>query len=402
MLEKAIETCAELGFETYIDDEGYYGYAEIGSGDEMLGILCHLDVVPAENIEAWTSHPFELDVRDEQLFGRGTEDDKGPTIAALFAVKALIDAGYTFNKRIRFIFGTDEETLWRDMDQYNLKEEAPTLGFAPDADFPLTYAEKGLLQIYLVGPGSKTLALDTGGALNVVPDAGTYEGDKLEDIKASLDELGYGYTVENDTLVVNGKSIHSKDAHKGVNAVTLLVEALGQHFNHKTLDFLNEQVANDAHAQNIFGLLEDEMSGPLTFNVANLKISPEESRIGLDLRIPVTVDKDKLVSNLKEVINKYDLTYEEYDYLGSLYVPLDSELVETLLSVYRDLTGDMTEPKSSGGATFARTIDNCVAFGARVKGVESTAHQVDERMTLSNFYEAMEIYAVAVKELATD
>ena len=86
--------------------------------------------------------------------GRGVQDDKGPSLAALYAVKSLLDDGIQFTKRIRFIFGTDEETLWRCMNRYNQIEEQADLGFAPDSSFPLTYAEKGLLQVKLHGPGS--------------------------------------------------------------------------------------------------------------------------------------------------------------------------------------------------------------------------------------------------------
>ncbi len=85
---------------------------------------------------------FEAVVEGDYIIGRGVQDDKGPSMAALFAVKALLDAGVQFNKRIRFIFGTDEETLWRCMNRYNQLEEVATMGFAPDSSFPLTYAEK--------------------------------------------------------------------------------------------------------------------------------------------------------------------------------------------------------------------------------------------------------------------
>lgn len=401
MLELALETFKDLGFETYIDEDGYYGYAETGQGEEMLGILCHLDVVPAPNPDAWESDPFELDVRDETIYGRGTQDDKGPTITALYAVKALMDQGYEFDRRIRFIFDTDEETIWRGINRYiDNGEELPTEGFAPDSGFPLINAEKGLLQSYLVGPGSKDLAVDTGGTFNVVPDAATYTGDDVDEIAESLTELGYEFDQTDEAITVSGKSIHSKDAGKGINAVTRLTEALGKHYEHPMLEFLNEQIKNDPHATTIFGNLEDEMTGKLTANVANIIINEDESRIGFDFRIPVTVDKDELVSKLEEVAGDYKLTYDEFDYLASTYVPADSELVQTLLSVYRDLTGNMTEPMSSGGATLARAMKNCVAFGALAEDEESTAHEVNEHMSLKNFYDAMEIYATAVKELA--
>jgi len=117
------------------------------------------------------------------------------------------------------------------------------------------------------------------------------------------------------------------------------------------------------------------------------------------MRIPVTFEKDDLVAKLKEVLPDYNLTYHEHDYLAPLYVPVDSELVTTLLAAYRDLTGDLSEPKISGGATFARTMNNCVAFGAMFKDTKDTMHQANETWPLDEMYKTMEIYVEAIYRL---
>lgn len=399
-LEETLSICSSLGLETYLDDEGYYGYAEIGEGKETLAVLCHLDVVPADNEADWTHPPFEPVIDNGKLYGRGTQDDKGPSIITLFALKALIDAGYTFNKKIRFIFGTDEETLWRCMDKYNKKEEKADLGFAPDSKFPLIYAEKGLWQLNLTGPGHDELALNTGAAFNVVPDKAIYTGDNKTKVKEALDHLEFDYDDVDDSLIVKGKSIHSKDAPKGINAVTRLAKALGQVYEHPTLTFLNDIVNQDPHATNIFGELADEASGKLTFNVAKIEVTPTESKLFIDVRLPVTADKEELERTIANIAQENGLTYQEFDYLASLYVPKDSELVQTLLAIYRERTGDQTEPISSGGATYARMMDNCVCFGARLPETPDLAHQVDEYIPLENIYESLEIYAETLKRLA--
>ena len=401
-LELALETCESLGFKTFMDPEGYYGYAEIGEGEELMAILCHLDVVPVGDKAKWDSDPFVAEVRDGKIYGRGTQDDKGPSVAALYAVYALKESGYKFNKRVRFIFGTDEETLWREMNVYNENEEKANFGFVPDADFPLTYAEKGLLQCYLVGPGSQELNLKMDGAFNIVPEEATYEGDKADQVAKNLEVLGFEYQKDDHKIKTIGKSIHSKDADQGTNAITRLVAGLNGVEDHVALDFINKYVGQDANANNLFGKIGDDMSGNLTINIAKLIINFEESRIGVDFRIPVTADKDKLVDTLKNAMAEYGLEYKEHDYLASLYVPVESELIQTLLSVYRDMTGDMSEPISSGGATFARTMDNCVAFGARRPDVPVTYHEANENMPLTNIFECMEIYAEAVRRLAIE
>ena len=401
VLEKTLELARELGFQTYIDPEGYYGYAEIGQGEELLAVLCHLDVVPAGDLKDWQTPPFEATIVGDYLVGRGVQDDKGPSLAALYAVKSLLDDGIQFTKRIRFIFGTDEETLWRCMNRYNQIEEQANLGFAPDSSFPLTYAEKGLLQVKLHGPGWDDLPLQAGQALNVVPDKATYAGHRLEELLPVLDQSEVQYSQTEDSVTVLGVSKHSKDAAEGVNAIVGLAESLSLIQPHPALLFIADAVGEDATGEALFGPISDEPSGDLSFNLATLVIDQEQSEIGIDIRIPVLADKDALVARLQEIAASYQLEYEEFDYLAPLYVPLDSPLVSSLMAVYQEETGDKTPAMSSGGATFARTMENCVAFGALFPGAELTEHQANERAKIDDLYAAMEIYREAIQRLAT-
>lgn len=401
VLEKTLELAQELGFQTYIDPEGYYGYAEIGQGEELLAVLCHLDVVPAGDLKDWQTPPFEATIVGDYIVGRGVQDDKGPSLATLYAVKSLLDEGVQFTKRIRFIFGTDEETLWRCMNRYNQIEEQADLGFAPDSSFPLTYAEKGLLQVKLRGPGWDDLPLQAGQALNVVPDKATYAGHRIEELLPVLEQSGVQYSQTDHSVTVMGVSKHSKDAAEGVNAIVGLAESLSLIQPHPALLFIADAVGEDATGAALFGEIKDEPSGDLSFNLATLVIDQEKSEIGIDIRIPVLADKEALVACLQEIAASYQLEYEEFDYLAPLYVPLDSPLVSSLMAVYQEETGDRTPAMSSGGATFARTMGNCVAFGALFPGAEQTEHQANERAKIEDLYAAMEIYREAIQRLAT-
>ncbi|MBG9367472.1 dipeptidase [Streptococcus sp. NLN64] len=403
VLEYTLDMTEQMGFKTYLDPEGYYGYAEIGQGEELLAILCHLDVVPAGDLRQWQTPPFEAVIQGDHIIGRGVQDDKGPSMAALFAVKALLDTGVQFKKRVRFIFGTDEETLWRCMSRYNQLEEVATMGFAPDSSFPLTYAEKGLLQAKLLGPGHASLSVEAGTAYNVVPAKASYSGHLLAGVISELNQAGFEYETQEDQVTVLGISRHSKDAAEGINAIVRLAKALERFESHPTLDFIVHAIGEDATGFNLFGNISDEPSGTLSFNIAGLIINTKKSEIRLDIRIPVTVDKEALVSTLQAKAQACGLIYEEYDYLPSLYVPLDSQLVSTLMSVYQAKTGDLiSQPISSGGATFARTMPNCVAFGACFPGTEQTEHQENERMPLEDLYKTMDIYAEAIYRLAAE
>ena len=403
-LDKTLELFEAQGFSTYKDPEGYYGYAEIGEGEEIFAVLCHLDVVPAGDLADWDTPPFEATLVDNEtkIVGRGVQDDKGPTLAALYALKAVVEkTGKTPKTKVRFIFGTDEETLWRCMEQYNKKEKSAEMGFAPDASFPLIYAEKGLLQAKATGKGTEDFVIEAGSALNVVPDKATYKGDKAKEIANELARLNYQYQlIDEKTVQAYGKSVHSKDAADGVNAIVHLAEAMLPFYHHPMIEFLGKGVKNDGTGANVLGKVEDEASGNLSFNCATLTINSQTSELGLDLRIPVTVDKEALVAKLTAILEQYELVYEPIDYVDSLYVPKDSMLVETLMKVYQEMTGDMvSQPMVSGGATFARTMKNCVAFGAMFPDSDTTEHQPNEAWDLQEMRRAMDIYAEAFYRL---
>lgn len=274
------------------------------------------------------------------------------------------------------------------------------MGFAPDSSFPLTYAEKGLLQVKLHGPGSDKLDLEAGAAFNVVPGKASYQGELLEQVVAGLQVASFDYEQTDHQVTVLGLPKHAKDAAEGVNAIVRLATVLQPLQAHPTLTFIAEAVGEDATGSRLFGDVSDEPSGRLSFNIAGLTLNSEKSEIRIDIRIPVLADKDQLVAKLAEIAGRYQLDYEEFDYLAPLYVPKDSELVSTLMAIYQEKTGDTSPAMSSGGATFARTMPNCVAFGALFPGAEQTEHQANERASLDDLYRAMDIYAETIYRLA--
>lgn len=399
-LRKALEIAGGLGFRTHYGEGGYYGYAEMGEGQELLGILGHLDVVPAGNLEDWATHPFDPVERDGMLYGCGTQDDKGPMMAALFAVRALMDAGVTFNKRVRFIFGTDEETLWRGIQRYKEREEIPSMGFAPDGLFPLVYAEKGLLQCVLEAENKSGLRISGGSAFNAVPDSATLYATDQDDLAEELHSLHFDFARNNEQLIVNGQAAHAMEPERGINAIARLcigLDALGT--ESRAVQFIAREIGEDPYALQIFGPCADKPSGRLRLNVAKLEIHDTE-RIAIDCRIPVTVPKEKVERKLRTAAQRYGLVYREFDWLAPIYLPLDHFLIKTLSRVYGLISGDLlTPPIATGGATYARAIDNCVAFGALFSDEPNTEHQPNERVVLKNLYRAMEIYAQAIYEL---
>lgn len=397
-LRKTLEIAESLGFKTVYKD-GYYGYAEVGEGEELIGILGHIDVVPIGDESKWKFPPFSATEEDGYIYGRGTQDDKGPTIAAMYAVKALLDAGVKFGKRVRFIIGGDEENLWRCIAKYTENgEEIPSMGFTPDSSFPVTNAEKSLVQFYLRGKGSKDLSLNISGALNAVPGVANYTGELADKLAEKLDELKFEYEKDGESITVIGKRVHAASADKGVNAIERLCKALYEiGVKDDVVRFVAE--LSDSVGSKILPNCVDDVSGTLTLNLGELIINEKESKIGFDSRVPVKFTIEDLENAVKENAANYGLEFEEFDRLKSLYVPADSELIKTLVSVYEQETGLEGTPKSSGGATYAKALDNCVAFGAMFPFDEKTEHQENERVNIKNMIKATEIYALSVYRL---
>lgn len=398
VLEEMLKISQELGFKTYIDPEGYYGYAEIGNGEKLVGVLGHLDVVPPGDLSKWENDPFKPVIKDGKYYGRGAQDDKGPTLAAMYALKTLLDSGFELNYRVRFIFGTDEENLWRDMPKYVEKEEMPTVGFTPDSKFPLIYSEKGLLQCKLIAKNESGMIFKGGDAFNSVPS--NMIVDKNEDLIKVLEELNYEYKEKDNKIEIVGKSVHAQVAETGINAINRYMHALTKLGKEtKAGKFITENLIGYNFAEPIFGLVKDEHSGELKFNVGKIEFTEENEILGIDMRIPVTYDKDKIVEDLTKKAKEYGFEYTQHDYLKSIYVPLDSELITTLMNAYQEITGDMeSQPVASGGATYARAMNNCVAFGCVLPGSPKTEHQPNEYIILDDIKKAIKIYMKAFEK----
>ena len=292
-LRKALQVAGDLGFKTQYGEGGYYGYAEIGEGKEMLGILGHLDVVPPGKLNDWDRDPFDPVEKDGMLYGRGTQDDKGPLLASLFAVKALMDAGVKFNKRVRFIFGTDEETLWRCINRYKEKKKYQSWASHPIQGSLSPMLKKDCSSYSLEGSNESGIRLTGGSAFNAVPDMIFYEGERQDDLASKLDELGFAYEWNEDGIEVKGKAAHAMIPEEGINAIARLCIALNAiGIESKAINFIAQEIGEDPNATRIFGDCTDEPSGKLKFNVGKIELG-EVEQLSIDSRIPVTVSKKK-------------------------------------------------------------------------------------------------------------
>lgn len=389
-LKYVLDLCRDFGFRTE-NCENQAGYAEIGSGDEMIGILCHLDVVPAGN--GWTYPPFAGEIHDGRLYGRGAVDDKGPAIACIFAMKELLETGIPLKKRIRIIFGQSEETGdWTDMEYYKQHEELPGYGFTPDADFPVIYGEKGILQIKLSMEQQKSgfLAVSGGYAPNVVAD------------QASCTVLGAGG--EKMQFQANGKAAHGSTPEEGENAISKLMELLQKERDIKDFkcpfaEFYMDKIGFALHGEQIDCELSDEASGKITFNAGMIEVREGNVELSVDIRYPVTCSEKEVISRIKEQTEAYGVKVSVSESMAPVYLDKETPVIRALMEVYQEETGDDTPAMTMGGGTYARAMEGIVAFGPLFPGRECTEHQKDEYILLEDLEKAKEIYKKALYRL---
>lgn len=385
--------------------ENYAAHIEYGEGETLLGLLCHLDVVPAGS--GWTTPPFAPTIRDGKLYARGAMDDKGPTMAAYFALKFLKDLGVPFKKRVRIILGTDEETAWRGIARYFEFEEKPSLGFAPDASFPLIYAEKGMWTFDAEGTyaNDALIRFTAGERYNVVPSEATAELsiDLREPFLDFLKYQGFKGTVSGNLYTVYGKNAHAMQPHLGVNAAFVLASFLCEHLDSPYVHAIKKLFAFDPFAEKLGIDYTDKEMREFTLNAGLFRYSADEVMIGLNARYPNGFEFDKAEEKVMRLLKKAQLTYHMKNHVPIHYVKPDTPLVQTLLEAYRKVTHDQdSQPYTIGGGTYARALGNAVAFGMLMPGRKDVAHQVDEHLYIDDLIEATAIYMEAIYALTRE
>jgi len=435
MLKKA----GEEGFDVQNIDN-YGGHIEFGgytcndegeiiaTSEEVMGILGHLDVVPEGG--DWDYDPYGGTIADGKIFGRGTADDKGPVIAAFYAMKALKDVGIVPEKKVRLILGLDEETNWKGMEYYFSKCREPDFGFTPDSEFPAIHGEKGIIVFDIakkmaktVGKGLELRTFKGGAAANMVADharvvlraekvedyepikklISTYRSDKcLGERSAKINCKGVGKSLE---ITVQGISSHGARPDSGINAISTMMEFLGQlvFINEDINDFIefyNKHIGFEFNGKSLGCGLSDEPSGELTLNVGMIDLDSRAVRLTINVRYPVTFNDTIVYEAIMPVMNKYNLGIIKGKHQEPIYIPSDDPMIVTLMDIYKEHTGDAdSKPLVIGGGTYARAAKNVIAFGPSFPGEREVAHQKNEYIDIENLMTATKIYADAIFRL---
>ena len=450
-LELMLEVAEKDGFIVKNVDN-YGGHIDFPgkNKDEIVAVVGHLDVVPCGDLENWNTNPFKMIEKDGKFYGRGVLDDKGPLLAAYYAVKALKDSGFKPNKTIRIILGCDEETEWDGMTYYMEKEKPNVVsGFSPDADFPAIHAEKGCAQFLIekkLSPhksdGICIKSMNGGTVANAVADKAVAElkcfnsqddatmfedvynkilasassfvpseGANIERFDGVEDLIEVGKCEENNTILLTarGVSAHGSRPSLGLNAISLLMDFFGQLEKEDLLcsqscdiiDFYNDKLGYFFDGSKMGIGFSDEPSGKLSLNIGLVNLNEGKVSYTIDIRYPVTVDFQDVCDGLLEAVVPDEYRIQNLNHMKPLYKPVTDPLIETLMSAYKEFTGDLAgKPIVIGGGTYARAVPNTVAFGPVMPGREDICHQPNEYIHTEDLYMSIKIFARALYELS--
>jgi succinyl-diaminopimelate desuccinylase len=420
-LGEALKLSEELGFETKNIDN-YVGEASYGEGEKEIALIAHLDVVPEGN--GWTHPPYSATYKDGVIYGRGVSDNKGPAIMALFAIKALIESGEPINRKLKVLFGTNEESGMEDLKYYAKNVKTPDLSLVPDASFPVVKGEKGIMTFKfqtifkekMLTDDIKVVSGTAGNAVNSVPDYAelvleTENENLVSDIINSYNEVNEDkieVDINEDKIKLNarGTSAHGSRPETGNNAMSVLFTAIEPIVKNsdlpiaKFIKFYIEKIAFAHHGERVGCGFEDDESGKLAFNPGLMSIVENAIEVSVNIRFPITYTAQQIYDGMREEILGIPVTLIEGSDSKPYYYPDDHPVIKGLMEVYREYTDDTdSEPLVLGGGTYSRVIDNSVTFGPGFSWSQSNAHKPDEQAKIEDILLATKIYAAALYRL---
>ena len=410
-LESTLSHARSLGFDVKNLD-GYCGCIDFGEGEEQLGILAHLDVVPEG--EGWQYPPYAGEIHSGKLYGRGTMDDKGPAFAALYGLAAVKASGLKTRRRVRIILGCDEECGMECLNHYAKVEKQPDLSFSPDAEYPLVNSEKLIYNSSYKREYASAVKVKAGTVSNAVPgSAYVFVPVSRNDVEKAISSIGdspfkYEVSEENGgcSIKVTGVAAHASTPEYGKNAFLAAVELMDKlplaAEDKLSVHGLSEILSFDCHGES-FGIDSRDESGRLTTNVGVVEWDETGiKRLTMDIRAPISADGELITAKLAEGFKKAGLEEIEHGWSEGYYVSPESELVSKLIGVYNKRFNKDAKPMAIGGGTYARHLKNAVAFGMERPGEPVSIHMANECIRLDHLIEDAKVMADAIIALACE
>ena len=418
-LSAALALGEKMGFSVR-NYENYVGAVDLNGLPKQLDILAHLDVVPAG--EGWrVTAPYEPVVKDGRLYGRGAADDKGPAVAALYAMKAVRDLGVPLKKNVRLILGTDEECGSADLTYYYEREREAPMSFSPDAEFPVVNIEKGRFSTgfhadYPAGPALPRVVSASGGdVINVVPGFASAVVEGLSEaalrpfLEAAERETGirFGLRSEDGGIAIEAQGApgHASAPENSRNAVTALLDLLSRlplapSAGAKALRAVHALFPHGDWRGKAAGIaLSDGLSGELTISLDRLRFGETGLSGAFDCRTPICATDENLRYVFREKAASLGIAIDDRSVAPAHHVPEESEFVRTLLRCYEQYSGREGRCMAIGGGTYAHRLKNGVAFGCALPGTENRMHAADEFAVVEELVLSAEIFTQVIIDL---
>ena len=397
-LQAALAIARRLGLKAW-DVDGYCGVVEYGEGEEVLGILAHLDVVPEG--EGWSVPPYSATEKDGRIIGRGTLDDKSPALSAIYALAAAKECGLEMKRRVRVILGCDEEIGSLGVEHYLKVEGQPTLAFTPDAEYPVVNSEMGIMHTTYEKHYPSQLRIDCGTAANVIP--GVIRAELPVKAVPVHAPAGYTVTYDENRITVEGRGGHASMPEFAKNALQALMKILTVQplpdADKETVRALYALWQFDMHGESL-GIDVTDESGRTTYSPDVIRFDETGVRFIADCRHPFTAKAEDLLQKWDDAYGKAGFARTDTVIKPGHFIPADSELVSTLMNIYNELNGSDSKPLSMGGGTYAREMENAVAFGIVREGEESMCHMPDESISIEDIRFNTMCMAEAIRRLA--
>ena len=391
----------------------------IGPKPALMGILAHLDVVGVD--DGWDTDPFEMVIKDGKIYGRGATDNKGPSIAAVYAMFCANDLCKDLSNGFQLLLGSGEEMGCLDIAQYLEKNTPPPNVFTPDSEYPIVNTEKGRITPFFSASWDKDTTLPriisiTGGnTTNVVPNSteAVIEGYTIEEAEIFCRE----YSMRSDTSVsvrsennqliitVEGKSSHAASPHLGANAQTAMLELLASMPFAKSSSFkyicaLNRLFPHGDYFGRGLGInMNDSISGDLTVNFGVLRFSEIDFSGNFDSRTPICADAVDLLSMVRSALDLEDISITNHTHNQSHHTPENSSFVQTLLGIYELYTGNPRACLCTGGQTYVHEIPGGVAFGTAESGTDNRIHGANEFMSMEQLLTSAKMFTQTILEI---
>ena len=419
-LQVMMDMCRGYGLETRTIGD-VIGIAEYGQGERELDIVAHLDVQPAG--EGWTTDPFKLTIDGDTLYGRGVSDDKGPALAALYAVRALKESGIPLKKKVRLVWGTGEEYAIQDIHYYTDAEPAPPFMFTPDHSYPLVNSCKAgytnKMEASFIddesAPGVRVMSLAAGNNRGAVPGSceAQVNGADREALERAIEDrssaTGLPFHVDwqdgQARISCEGVSTHAVKADQGKNALTAMLGLLtalplSDTDGHRMLRRFDAIFPHGDVEGRQGGLyVSDKESGGSLYNIGIFRYTPVALEVQLRATLPATTDTERFKDFFRDKMEDIGLSVVEENVSEGRNIPLDDPYVKKLMASYEFYTGEKAFGISAGGGDYSHHFPRGIAFGCEPYGVDTRMHGAQEFVSLENMLRSVCIFAQSIWEI---